>query len=79
MTAHPTLAQLWNAAQVCHDCGSTWGTERRSLDNVTCWHGRCHLCGLELGVSHVRHYGYLRRGLAIVEGRNRQITTTDTP
>jgi hypothetical protein len=68
----PTLAQLWNAAHVCDDCGTAWGTPRPDPEHVTRWHGTCHLCGLELGVSHVRHYGYLRRGLAIVQGRDRQ-------
>lgn len=71
MTDSPTLAQLWSAAHVCHDCGTAWGSSRPGPDHVSCWHATCHLCGLETGVSHVRNYGYLRRGLAIVEGRER--------
>ena len=67
----PTLAQLWNAAQVCDSCGRTWGKAPPFPEVVTSWHGTCHLCGLELGVSSTRHYGYLRRGLAIVERRGR--------
>jgi hypothetical protein len=75
----PTLAQLWNAAQVCDPCGRAWGSAPLNPEAITCWHATCHLCGLEQGVSHVRHYGYLRRGLAIVEGRDRQATTTEAP
>ena len=74
----PTLAQLWSAAHVCDPCGRAWGTPQPHPEAVTCWHGTCHLCGLELGVSHVRNYGYLRRGLALVQGRDRQTTTTTT-
>jgi hypothetical protein len=66
----PTLAQLWSAAHVCDDCGTAWGTPLTG--DCTRWHATCHLCGLELGVSHVRHYGYLRRGIALVQGRDRQ-------
>jgi hypothetical protein len=76
-TDHPTLAQLWNAAHVCYPCGCAWGMPLQG--ECTCWEGTCHLCGAVTGVSHVRNYGYLRRGLAIVEGRDRQAITTDTP
>jgi hypothetical protein len=73
----PTLAQLWNAAHVCSDCGRAWGSPLQGV--CTCWEGACHLCGTVTGVSHVRNYGYLRRGLALVQGRDRQTTTTETP
>lgn len=76
----PTLAQLWSAAHVCDPCGRAWGSNPPHPEAVTCWHGTCHLCGAVTGVSHVRNYGYLRRGLALVQGRDRQTTTTtDTP
>lgn len=69
--ADPTIAQLWAAAQVCDTCGRTWGSAPPFPETVTSWHGTCHLCGLELGVSSVRHYGYLKRGLAIAERKQR--------
>jgi hypothetical protein len=72
MIENPTLAQLWNAAHVCDPCGTAWGHPTTDPEWQNHWHGRCHLCGLELAVSHVRNYGYLRRGLAIVQGRERQ-------
>ena len=65
----PTLQQLWSASMVCDPCGCAWGTPL--LAEPPTRHGTCQLCGLELGVSHVRHYGYLRRGLALVQGRER--------
>lgn len=68
---HPTIQQLWSAGHVCDDCGRTWGSAPVFPETITCWHATCHLCGLELGVSHVRHYGYLRRGIALVEGLQR--------
>lgn len=67
----PTLAQLWSAAQVCDPCGRAWGSAPEAPEGATHWRGTCHLCGVEAGVTHVRRYGYLRRGLALVEGRNR--------
>jgi hypothetical protein len=75
----PTLAQLWSAAHVCDPCGRAWGMPLHGAH--ASWEAACHLCGAVTGVSHVRHYGYLRRGLAIVDGRARhsQSTTTDTP
>ena len=55
MTDSPTLAQLWSAAHVCHDCGTAWGSPRIELEHVTCWHATCHICGLEteIGRAHV--------------------------
>lgn len=64
--ADPTLTKLWVAAQVCDTCGRTWGSAPAFPEAVTSWYGTCHMCGLELGVSHVKHYGYLRRGLAML-------------
>lgn len=71
MVDGPTLAQLWTAGHVCDPCGTAWGSPRREPEHVTRWEAKCHLCGEVATVSHVRHYGYLRRGLAIVEGRSR--------
>ena len=76
-TEHPTLAQLWSAAHVCPDCGTAWGTPTPHAR--TSWEATCHLCGAMGLVTHVRHYGYLRRGLALVERRETRPTTTETP
>lgn len=67
----PTIAQLWSAAHVCHDCGTAWGSPRPEPEHVSRHEAACHICGTITGVAHVRHYGYLRRGLALVEGRQR--------
>lgn len=73
----PTIAQLWTAAHVCDACGCAWGSPLTARPATS--DGTCHLCGTRGPVAHVRSYGYLRRGLALVEGQNRQATTTDTP
>ena len=66
----PTLAQIWKASQVCDSCGCAWGKIPKSSQLINKWHGICHLCELELDVAHVRHYGHLIRGVAIIEKRN---------
>jgi hypothetical protein len=73
-TEHPTLAQLWSAAHVCDPCGRAWGLPLQC--DCTCWEGTCHLCGTVGPVAHVRWYGYLRRGLALVQGMERQSAPT---
>ena len=67
----PTLSQLWNAAHVCDPCGCTWGRPSAAPERMS-WHeATCHICGEVKPVSHVRSYDYLRRGLAIIERRQR--------
>lgn len=66
----PTLVQLWKASQVCDSCGCTWGKIPKSSQSINTWPGICHLCGSEIDVAHVRHYGHLIRGIAIIERRN---------
>lgn len=61
------MAKLWAATQVCNDCGVAWGTPLSG--DCTCWEGACDLCGVVIGVSHVRNYGWLRRGMAIAQKR----------
>jgi DNA replicative helicase MCM subunit Mcm2 (Cdc46/Mcm family) len=61
----PTLAQLWNASHVCSDCGSTWGRPRDGCR--TSWQDTCQICGQQGRVTHVRNYGWLQRGIAIIE------------
>lgn len=67
----PTLGQLWNACHVCDDCGRAWGSQPKDPEQLARWEADCHICGVRGPVAHVRWYGYLARGLAIVEGRNR--------
>ena len=65
----PTISQIWSASLVCDPCGCAWGSPLRSKPPTI--DGTCHLCSERGPVSHVRHYGYLMRGLALVEGRRR--------
>jgi len=67
----PTLAQLWSAAHVCDPCGRAWGSNPPHPEAATNWHSTCHLSAMHLGDSHDSNYGYLRRGLALAEGRQR--------
>jgi hypothetical protein len=80
MIDHPTLAQLWSAAHVCDPCGRAWGRPLSAPERMSRHEATCHLCGTVGSVAHVRWYGYLRRGLAIVEGmQTRETTTTEEP
>ena len=53
--------RLQNAYQCCDACGKTYGTSRGTYS--TYWHGVCDVCGLELAVTEVRDWDYLKRGL----------------
>lgn len=69
MSVRPTLKDLWCAKKVCYDCGVAWGQSLLQPAQIPMHAGVCDLCTEEQDVSHVRHYGYLRRGFAIVERR----------
>lgn len=56
-----TADTLKNAQLVCHDCGSQYGTY--SVGCSSTWEGKCGVCGETKGVTEVRDYGYLTRGI----------------
>ena len=52
---------LRNAEVVCKDCGSKYGTY--SVGCSSTWEGECGVCGETKGVTEVRDYGYLSKGI----------------
>jgi len=52
---------LKNAEVVCHDCGSKYGVY--SVGCSSTWRGKCGVCGQTKGVTEVRDYGYLQKGI----------------
>ena len=52
---------LRNAEVVCRDCGSKYGTY--SVGCSSTWEGECGVCGETKGVTEVRDYGYLQKGI----------------
>lgn len=58
-----TLRQkLLSAEVVCRDCGIKYG--KYSVGCSSVWQGDCDVCGEHKGVTEVRDYGYLSKGLA---------------
>lgn len=56
-----TRAVLGNADVVCHDCGEKYGTY--SVGCSSTWEGKCDVCGETKGVTEIRDYGYLAKGI----------------
>lgn len=56
-----TVKTLENASVVCHDCGHKYGTY--SVGCSSTWRGTCNVCGKEDGVTEVRDYGWLKKGI----------------
>jgi len=52
---------LSSAEVVCKDCGSKYGTYSVSCSST--WQGTCGVCGKTTGVTEVRDYGYLSKGI----------------
>ena len=52
---------LSSAEVVCKDCGSKYGTY--SVGCSSTWEGTCGVCGKTTGVTEVRDYGYLSKGI----------------
>jgi hypothetical protein len=52
---------LRNAEVVCHDCGDKYGFY--SVGCSSTWEGECGVCGETKGVTEVRDYGYLSKGI----------------
>ena len=56
-----TAQTLKNAQVVCHDCGNQYGTYSVGCSSV--WEGKCGVCGETKGVTEVRDYAYLTKGI----------------
>ena len=56
-----TAQTLKNAQVVCHDCGDKYGTY--SVGCSSTWQGKCGVCGETKGVTEVRDYAYLTKGI----------------
>jgi hypothetical protein len=56
-----TTQTLKNAQVVCRDCGSKYGTYSVGCSSV--WEGKCGVCGESKGVTEVRDYAYLTKGI----------------
>lgn len=56
-----TYEKLLTADVVCKDCGSKYG--RYSVGCSSTWEGTCDVCGETKGVTEVRDWGYLTKGL----------------
>jgi hypothetical protein len=55
------LNRLQDAEVVCKDCGSKYGTY--SVGCSSTWMGKCNVCGEEKGITEVRDYGWLKKGI----------------
>jgi hypothetical protein len=53
--------KLVSADQVCNDCGTKYG--KYSVGCSSVWEGTCDVCGETKGVTEVRDYGYLTKGI----------------
>jgi hypothetical protein len=58
----PNLKQrLLDADVVCKDCGQKYG--KYSVGCSSTWIGTCGVCGEEKGITEVRDWGYLTKGI----------------
>jgi hypothetical protein len=57
----PSMQTLMDAEVTCHDCGSKYGVY--SVGCSSTWQGKCGVCGQTKGVTEVRDYGYLQKGI----------------
>jgi hypothetical protein len=69
----PTLSTLLSADVICRDCGTRYGTYSVGCSSV--WEGTCDVCGERKGITEVRDYGYLQKG--ITELKNQKPIMTD--
>ena len=56
-----TLSTLVSADVICNDCGTKYG--KYSVGCSSRWMGTCDVCGKIKGVTEVRDYGYLAKGI----------------
>ena len=72
--------KLVSADQVCSDCGNKYGEYSVGCSSV--WEGTCDVCGETKGVTEVRDYGYLSKGLRELGAQTRpfsELTKDFTP
>jgi len=62
----PLLTCLIHADVVCRDCGSKYG--KYSVGCSSTWEGTCEVCGERKGVTEVRDWGYLDKGIQELKG-----------
>ena len=62
----PLLTCLIQADVVCRDCGSKYG--KYSVGCSSTWEGTCEVCGERKGVTEVRDWGYLSKGIQELKG-----------
>jgi len=55
------MTRLLQANVVCKDCGEKYG--KYSVGCSSTWMGTCGVCGEEKGVTEVRDWGYLTKGI----------------
>lgn len=55
------LKRLQDAVVVCKDCGSKYG--KYSVGCSSTWEGKCNVCGETKGVTEIRDWGYLDKGI----------------
>jgi hypothetical protein len=68
-----TLSTLLSAETICSGCGAKYG--KYSVGCSSVWEGTCDVCGKVTGVTEVRDYGYLQKG--INELKNQKPIMTD--
>ena len=72
--------RLMSADVVCSDCGNKYG--KYSVGCSSVWEGTCDVCGETKGVTEVRDYGYLTKGLKELGAKTRpfsELTKDFTP
>jgi len=62
----PLLTCLVQADVCCRDCGSRYG--KYSVGCSSTWEGTCEVCGERKGVTEVRDWGYLDKGIQELKG-----------
>ena len=63
----PLLSCLTQADVVCRDCGMKYG--KYSVGCSSTWEGTCEVCGETKGVTEVRDWGYLSKGILELQGK----------
>ena len=56
-----TAQTLKNAQVICCDCGKKYGEYHNGVSSV--WEGKCNICGETKGLTEVRDFKYLMKGI----------------
>jgi hypothetical protein len=56
-----TADTLKNAQVICFDCGKKYGEYHNGVSSV--WEGKCNVCGETKGITEVRDFKYLMKGI----------------